>query len=282
MRLLTDVTAAVTDTYDYDAFGNLIYRSGTTPNDYLYSGEQLDANLGFYYLRARYMNASSGRFWTMDEFEGNLADSQSLHKYLYAGSNPVNDIDPSGNFSQTEQWTVFAVMATLVTLTALRLIDTLPKIKVELDIYELPRIAPLPPPIPLPSPGPIPKIPPYPKPDEDNRRDHGGRIQVQGFDIVGMSGAVKDTLSWNWAQGTPLSLTEGLTGLHYLKEQLNRSQLRLRDEAFVRAEKFMWVAAQAGGTPPIRRTFQNRNLRESEKSARVDIVVDRGWAFIPF
>ncbi len=56
VRFLSDASATVTDTYDYDAFGNLIYRSGTTANDYLYSGEQFDANLGFYYLRARYMN----------------------------------------------------------------------------------------------------------------------------------------------------------------------------------------------------------------------------------
>ena len=43
VRLLTNASGAITDAYDYDAFGNLLYRSGTTPNDYLYSGEQFDA-----------------------------------------------------------------------------------------------------------------------------------------------------------------------------------------------------------------------------------------------
>ncbi|HMG75187.1 MAG TPA: hypothetical protein VK582_16930 [Pyrinomonadaceae bacterium] len=52
VRQVTNATGTITDGYDYDAFGNLIYHSGTTPNDYLYSGEQFDANLGFYYLRA--------------------------------------------------------------------------------------------------------------------------------------------------------------------------------------------------------------------------------------
>jgi RHS repeat-associated protein len=99
VRLLTDASAPVTDTYDYDGFGNLMSRTGTTPNDYLYSGEQFDANLGFYYLRARYMNPSSGRFMSSDSFEGNAYDPISLHKYLYAGANPVNQIDPSGRFS---------------------------------------------------------------------------------------------------------------------------------------------------------------------------------------
>jgi hypothetical protein len=35
VRYLTSSTGAVTDTYDYDAFGNLIFSTGTTPNNYL-------------------------------------------------------------------------------------------------------------------------------------------------------------------------------------------------------------------------------------------------------
>ena len=103
VRLLTNASGAITDAYDYDAFGNLIYRSGTTPNDYLYCGEQFDANLGFYYLRARYMNPSSGRFWTMDSFGGESTDPTSLHKYLYASGDPLNRFDPSGRFSIAEE-----------------------------------------------------------------------------------------------------------------------------------------------------------------------------------
>jgi len=47
--------------------------------------------------QARYYNAQTGRFWTMDDFEGHHADPLSLHKYLYAHGNPVNNVDPSGN-----------------------------------------------------------------------------------------------------------------------------------------------------------------------------------------
>ena len=36
----------VTDNYQYDAFGRLIASTGTTPNSFLYSGEQFDGNLG--------------------------------------------------------------------------------------------------------------------------------------------------------------------------------------------------------------------------------------------
>jgi len=97
VRLLTDASGAVTDTYTYDAFGMLIHQTGSTANDYLYAGEQRDAHLGLDYLRARYMNPATGRFWSMDEFEGFASDPLSLHKYLYVHANPTNSIDPTGN-----------------------------------------------------------------------------------------------------------------------------------------------------------------------------------------
>ena len=45
VRALTDTTGTVTDTYDYDAFGNLIHSTGSTPNNYLFAGEQFDPDL---------------------------------------------------------------------------------------------------------------------------------------------------------------------------------------------------------------------------------------------
>ena len=99
VRFLTDAAGTVTDTFDYDAFGILIGRTGTTPNLYQYCGEQFDPDLGFYYLRARYMNTATGRFWTMDSYEGGNNSPLSLHKYIYGSSNPVAFIDPSGQVS---------------------------------------------------------------------------------------------------------------------------------------------------------------------------------------
>jgi RHS repeat-associated protein len=62
VRQLTNSSGAITDTYDYDAFGNLLNKTGTTPNNYLYRSEQFDPDLGLYYLRARYINPLTGRF----------------------------------------------------------------------------------------------------------------------------------------------------------------------------------------------------------------------------
>ncbi|HEU5123921.1 MAG TPA: Ig-like domain-containing protein [Verrucomicrobiae bacterium] len=102
VRYLTDLNGIVTDTYDYDAFGNLIARTGSTENHYLFTGEQFDPDLNLYYLRARYHNPDTGRFWTQDSFEGNGSDPASLHKYAYCGNNPINAYDPSGNLSIAE------------------------------------------------------------------------------------------------------------------------------------------------------------------------------------
>ena len=96
VRLLTDTTGAVTDRYDYDAFGNILTQAGSTSNVYLYSGEQNDPNLGFYYLRARYLNSGSGRFVTPDVWSGNVFEPSTLHKYVFARNNSVNRVDPSG------------------------------------------------------------------------------------------------------------------------------------------------------------------------------------------
>jgi RHS repeat-associated protein len=96
VRMLTNSAGAVIDTYEYDAFGNLIAISGSTPNAYLYRGERYDSDLGLYYLRARWYNPATGRFMTRDPYQGSIHDPASLHRYNYTSANPVNFIDPSG------------------------------------------------------------------------------------------------------------------------------------------------------------------------------------------
>jgi RHS repeat-associated protein len=96
VRQLTNSTGQVTDEYEYDAFGNSFTKQGTTPNNFMYRGEQYDSDLGLYYLRARYYNPMTGRFLSRDPEDGNPTDPASLHKYLYAGGDPVNAMDPTG------------------------------------------------------------------------------------------------------------------------------------------------------------------------------------------
>ncbi|MGI8602323.1 MAG: PKD domain-containing protein [Verrucomicrobiales bacterium] len=102
VRQLTNATGQLTDTFTYDAFGNLVARTGATANLYLHAGEQFDPDLGLYYLRARYVNPTTGRFWTADPFEGFLADPQSQNRYAFGNADPVNNVDPSGYYSLAE------------------------------------------------------------------------------------------------------------------------------------------------------------------------------------
>jgi RHS repeat-associated protein len=115
VRQLTNSAGAVTDTYEYDAFGNDVYHTGTTPNNYLYRGEQYDPDLGLYYLRARYYNPATGRFLSRDPLDGNAVDPRTLHKYLYVGGNPVNLIDPTG---QDEESYVLNIGSVTLRVTA--------------------------------------------------------------------------------------------------------------------------------------------------------------------
>jgi RHS repeat-associated protein len=96
VRYLTNSAGAITDTYNYDAFGLPISTTGSTPNAYTYSGERFDQNIGLFHLRARDYNPLTGRFETMDPAEGDILNPATLHKYVYAGNNPVNASDPTG------------------------------------------------------------------------------------------------------------------------------------------------------------------------------------------
>ena len=91
--------------YAYTAFGENDpagtsgNTTGTTENNYRYTGEQLDPNLGFYYLRARYMDPRVGRFLGMDRWIGNVFVPDTLHPFAYVASNPISHIDPTGLYT---------------------------------------------------------------------------------------------------------------------------------------------------------------------------------------
>jgi RHS repeat-associated protein len=96
---LTDAAGNLTDGYDYEWFGGVIRSSGTTGNVYLYAGEQFEQAVTNYYLRARYYGTETGRFMNPDPAEGGPFQPITLHRYLYANINPINNIDPTGRFA---------------------------------------------------------------------------------------------------------------------------------------------------------------------------------------
>jgi len=110
VRNLTAENGQVTDAYTYYAFGEILNKTGNTENRFLFTGEQYDPNIGFYYLRSRLYNPSNGRFLTFDSFEGDPYSPAFLNKYNYCLNNPGNNIDPLGKCSLT----FYAIGTTLV------------------------------------------------------------------------------------------------------------------------------------------------------------------------
>jgi RHS repeat-associated protein len=118
VRDLTNSSGIVTDRYNYDAYGNLLNSSGSTSNNYRFTGEQFDPNLGDYYLRDRYYGTDIGRFTRADTFQGNINDPISLHDCIYANGNPVIFTDPSGKFSIAEFSAAESIRNTLAGIQA--------------------------------------------------------------------------------------------------------------------------------------------------------------------
>jgi RHS repeat-associated protein len=93
---LTDGTAAVTDSYLYEAYGAIRGSTGATVNPLRYVGRwgyYFDGDLSQYYVRARYYQPSFARFLTKDPAG---VDIGAFTDYFYVKNMPANAIDPSG------------------------------------------------------------------------------------------------------------------------------------------------------------------------------------------
>ena len=93
---LTDKDGKVTKSYRYDAFGVEISPDSEDVNVFRFCGEYFDTETGTVYLRARYYQASIGRFISRDSFSGKKSDPLSLNLYTYCRNNPISYADPSG------------------------------------------------------------------------------------------------------------------------------------------------------------------------------------------
>ena len=80
----------MTGAYTYDAFGAIRTQTGSSPNEFKFTGEQVDSS-EMQYLRARYYDQTTGRFLSRDPVP-------FLQRYAYVGNNPANLTDPYGLF----------------------------------------------------------------------------------------------------------------------------------------------------------------------------------------
>ena len=96
IRYLTGSDGSIRNHYRYSAFGESITAEETVPNRLKYNAQMADELTGLYYLRARYYNASLGRFTQEDTIY-----NDGLNLYAYCNSNPVMYSDPSGFAKET-------------------------------------------------------------------------------------------------------------------------------------------------------------------------------------
>ncbi|MDO8864067.1 putative Ig domain-containing protein [Haliea sp. E1-2-M8] len=99
VRVLTDEGGGISDRYAYDAFGGRSAVMGSSDNPYRFAGERVDSATGLIHLRARDYDPRAGRFLGRDPFAGELGQSFSRHRYLYARNNPLSFADPTGRFT---------------------------------------------------------------------------------------------------------------------------------------------------------------------------------------
>ncbi|MFM6370040.1 MAG: RHS repeat-associated core domain-containing protein, partial [Dolichospermum sp.] len=87
-------SGAVVNHFVYDSFGQVISESNPAIDTrYLFTGREFDQEIGLYYYRARYYDASTGRFLSEDPIAFNGGDA---NLYRYVMNDPVAKTDSTG------------------------------------------------------------------------------------------------------------------------------------------------------------------------------------------
>ncbi|MCP4130892.1 MAG: RHS repeat-associated core domain-containing protein, partial [bacterium] len=94
---LTGIDGSLEVSYRLDPWGKIREQAGTTVNRHIFTGQEYDENTGLIYFGARLYEPETARFVTQDAYLGERGTPPSLHRYVYAYSNPTANYDPDGN-----------------------------------------------------------------------------------------------------------------------------------------------------------------------------------------
>ena len=90
---ITDVNGEVTQHIEYFAFGEtfLEEHSNTDRTPYLFNGKELDEETGLYYYGARYYDAKTSLWQSVDPL-----GEKTMEPYIFVSNNPIKAVDPDG------------------------------------------------------------------------------------------------------------------------------------------------------------------------------------------
>ena len=105
------MSGSVLNSYTYTPYGEDIASKcvETVDNNWKYTGQYHDKEIGQYYLRARQYSPYLSRFNGYDPVYGGYTEPLTLHQYLYCLNDPVNRVDLTGEFSTTETTTTSGI-----------------------------------------------------------------------------------------------------------------------------------------------------------------------------
>jgi RHS repeat-associated protein len=87
----------------YRPFGEAAPSSSQVP-EYGFTGQRYVSSIGIYDYGARWYDPELGRFLSPDSVVPTVYDPQSVNPYSYVRNNPLNRIDPTGNFDWGGLW----------------------------------------------------------------------------------------------------------------------------------------------------------------------------------
>ncbi|RIK04369.1 MAG: hypothetical protein DCC49_13440 [Acidobacteria bacterium] len=93
---VTDRDGNIVNRYAYGPWGEATRVSEQVHQPFRYAGYRYEDGFDLYYLRARWYDASTGRFLSRDPVRGNQMKPLTLNRYAYAESCPASLADPTG------------------------------------------------------------------------------------------------------------------------------------------------------------------------------------------
>ncbi len=92
IREMTDASGTIQARYDYDPYGRRTKISGNLDADFAFTGHYYHAVSGLHLALYRAYDADAGRWISRDP----IRESSGINLYLYARSDPIDRVDPSG------------------------------------------------------------------------------------------------------------------------------------------------------------------------------------------